>query len=64
VPFKINIILADPSDFAVGAANPFGDVIASISNARVFNEWLKPSKIPRGLKMSLYHEIGPRLSTL
>jgi hypothetical protein len=57
VPFKINIILADPSDFAVGAANPFGDVIASVSNARVFNEWLNPQN-PSWLEDVLYHEIG------
>ncbi|MFN4217928.1 MAG: TolB family protein [Candidatus Bipolaricaulia bacterium] len=57
VPFKINIILADPSDFAVGAANPFGDVIASVSNARVFNEWLNPQN-PSWLDDVLYHEIG------
>lgn len=57
VPFKINIILADPSDFAVGAANPLGDVIASVSNARVFNEWLNPQN-PSWLDDVLYHEIG------
>ncbi len=57
VPFKINIILADPSDFAVGAANPFGDVIASVSTARVFNEWLNPQN-PSWLEDVLYHEIG------
>lgn len=57
VPTKINIILADPSDFAVGAANPFGDVIASVSNARVFNEWLNPQN-PSWLEDVLYHEIG------
>nr|BAL59122.1 periplasmic component of the Tol biopolymer transport system [Candidatus Acetothermum autotrophicum] len=57
VPFQINIILADPSDFAVGAANPFGDVIASVSNARVFNEWLNPQN-PSWLDDVLYHEIG------
>lgn len=57
VPFKINIILADPSDFAVGAANPFGDVIASVSHARVFNEWLTPQN-PSWLEDVLYHEIG------
>jgi hypothetical protein len=57
VPFKINIILADPSDFAVGAANPFGDVIASVSNVRVFNEWLNPHN-PSWLEDVLYHEIG------
>ncbi len=57
VPFKINIILADPADFAVGAANPFGDVIASVSNARVFNEWLNPQN-PSWLEDVLYHEIG------
>lgn len=57
VPFKINVILADPSDFAVGAANPFGDVIASVSSARVFNEWLNPQN-PSWLEDVLYHEIG------
>ncbi len=57
VPFKMNIILADPADFAVGAANPFGDVIASVSNARVFNEWLNPQN-PSWLEDVLYHEIG------
>ncbi len=57
VPFKINVILADPADFAVGAANPFGDVIASVSNARVFNEWLNPQN-PSWLENVLYHEIG------
>jgi len=57
VPFKINVVLADPSDFAVGAANPFGDIIASVSNARVFNEWLNPQN-PSWLEDVLYHEIG------
>lgn len=57
VPFTINIILADPADFAVGAANPLGDVIASVSNARVFNEWLNPQN-PSWLDDVLYHEIG------
>ncbi len=57
VPFTINVILADPADFAVGAANPFGDVIASVSNARVFNEWLNPQN-PSWLEDVLYHEIG------
>ncbi|MCX8103299.1 MAG: hypothetical protein N3E42_02505 [Candidatus Bipolaricaulota bacterium] len=57
VPFTINIILADSSDFAVGAANPFGDVIASVSNARVFNEWLNPQN-PSWIEDVLYHEIG------
>jgi hypothetical protein len=57
VSMKINIILADPADFAVGAANPFGDVIASVSHTRVFNEWLN-SQNPSWLDDVLYHEIG------
>ncbi len=57
VPMKINVILADPADFAVGAANPLGDLIAGTSHARVFNEWLNPQN-PSWLEDVLYHEIG------
>ncbi|MCI2429178.1 hypothetical protein LM602_06440 [Candidatus Acetothermia bacterium] len=57
VPVKMNVILADPADFAVGAAHPFGDLIAGISHARTTNEWLNPQN-PSWLENLLYHEIG------
>lgn len=57
VPVKINVILADPADFAVGAANPLGDLIAGVSHARTMSEWLNPQN-PSWLEDVLYHEIG------
>ncbi|MCS6937179.1 MAG: hypothetical protein NZ610_01220 [Candidatus Bipolaricaulota bacterium] len=57
VPVKINVILADPADFAIGAANPLGDLIAGVSHARTMNEWLNPQN-PSWLEDVLYHEIG------
>lgn len=57
VSTKINVILADPADFAVGAANPLGDLIAGTSHVRTMNEWLNPQN-PSWLADVLYHEIG------